>query len=81
MQFAQASVLCRFIGNRYDTMQFHKNLIVATICKAEMAASMGAVYFFVPGEKGKTKRSYPFRVMIHQPLGGAQGPGQRNNRD
>lgn len=54
----------------YDTMQ----LIgpdVATICTG-MAASMGAV-LLCAGAKGKRSALPHSRVMIHQPLGGAQG--------
>jgi ATP-dependent Clp protease, protease subunit len=53
----------------YDTMQFIKP-DVATICTG-MAASMGAV--LCAGEKGKRSGLPHSRVMIHQPLGGAQG--------
>jgi ATP-dependent Clp protease protease subunit len=44
---------------------------VATICTG-MAASMGAV-LLCAGEKGKRTALKHSRVMIHQPLGGAQG--------
>ena len=54
----------------YDTMQFIKP-DVATICTG-MAASMGAV-LLCAGEKGKRSALTHSRVMIHQPLGGAQG--------
>ncbi|MDR6300211.1 ATP-dependent Clp endopeptidase proteolytic subunit ClpP [Mesonia maritima] len=54
----------------YDTMQFIKPDI-ATICTG-MAASMGAV-LLCAGEKGKRSGLPHSRVMIHQPLGGAQG--------
>ncbi len=54
----------------YDTMQFIKPN-VATICTG-MAASMGAV-LLCAGEKGKRSALPHSRVMIHQPLGGAQG--------
>src|SRR6056300_453201 len=54
----------------YDTMQFIKP-DVATICTG-MAASMGAV-ILCAGEKGKRSGLPHSRVMIHQPLGGAQG--------
>jgi ATP-dependent Clp protease protease subunit len=54
----------------YDTMQFIKP-DVATICTG-MAASMGAV-LLCAGEKGKRSGLRHSRVMIHQPLGGAQG--------
>lgn len=54
----------------YDTMQFIKS-DVSTICTG-MAASMAAV-LLVAGEKGKRFGLKHSRVMIHQPLGGAQG--------
>ena len=54
----------------YDTMQFITP-DVATICTG-MAASMGAV-LLCAGEKGKRSALTHSRVMIHQPLGGAQG--------
>lgn len=54
----------------YDTMQFIKP-DVATICTG-MAASMGAV-LLCAGSKGKRSGLPHSRVMIHQPLGGAQG--------
>ena len=54
----------------YDTMQLLKP-DVATICTG-MAASMGAV-LLCAGEKGKRSGLTHSRVMIHQPLGGAQG--------
>ncbi len=54
----------------YDTMQFIKP-DVATICTGR-AASMGAV-LLCAGEKGKRSGLTHSRVMIHQPLGGAQG--------
>lgn len=54
----------------YDTMQFIKP-DVATICTG-MAASMGAI-LLCAGEKGKRSGLAHSRVMIHQPLGGAQG--------
>lgn len=54
----------------YDTMQLIKP-DVATICTG-MAASMGAV-LLCAGEKGKRSGLSHSRVMIHQPLGGAQG--------
>jgi len=44
---------------------------VATICTG-MAASMAAV-LLVAGEKGKRFALKHSRVMIHQPMGGAQG--------
>jgi ATP-dependent Clp protease protease subunit len=54
----------------YDTMQFIKP-DVATICTG-MAASMAAV-LMCAGQKGKRSALPHSRVMIHQPLGGAQG--------
>ena len=54
----------------YDTMQFISSK-VSTICTG-MAASMAAV-LLVAGEKGKRMALKHSRVMIHQPLGGAQG--------
>lgn len=54
----------------YDTMQYI-NSDVATVCTG-MAASMAAV-LLVAGEKGKRFALPHSRVMIHQPMGGAQG--------
>jgi ATP-dependent Clp protease, protease subunit len=54
----------------YDTMQFI-NSDVATICTG-MAASMAAV-LLVAGANGKRSALRHSRVMIHQPMGGAQG--------
>ena len=54
----------------YDTMQFIQSP-VATICTG-MAASMAAV-LLVAGAEGKRSALPHSRVMIHQPLGGAQG--------
>ena len=54
----------------YDTMQFIQS-DVATICTG-MAASMAAV-LLVAGHEGKRSALTHSRVMIHQPLGGAQG--------
>lgn len=54
----------------YDTMQYIQP-DVATICTG-MAASMGAV-LLCAGAKGKRSALPHSRVMIHQPLGGAQG--------
>src|SRR5690606_20428101 len=54
----------------YDTMQYIKP-DVATICTG-MAASMSAV-LLCAGENGKRSALPHSRVMIHQPLGGAQG--------
>jgi ATP-dependent Clp protease protease subunit len=54
----------------YDTMQFIKPP-VATFCMGT-AASMAAV-LLAAGEKGKRNILPHARVMIHQPMGGAQG--------
>lgn len=54
----------------YDTMQYIKPK-VSTICIG-MAASMGA-FLLAAGEKGKRYALPNSEVMIHQPLGGAQG--------
>lgn len=54
----------------YDTMQY-VNPDVATICTG-LAASMGAV-LLTAGAAGKRSALKHSRVMIHQPLGGAQG--------
>lgn len=54
----------------YDTMQYISS-DVSTICTG-MAASMAAV-LLVSGEKGKRFALRHSRVMIHQPMGGAQG--------
>src|SRR5450830_1278339 len=54
----------------YDTMQFIKP-DVSTLCTG-MAASMGA-FLLASGAKGKRFSLPNSRVMIHQPLGGAQG--------
>ncbi|MCG3120581.1 MAG: ATP-dependent Clp protease proteolytic subunit [bacterium] len=54
----------------YDTMQFIQPE-VSTICMGQ-AASMGAV-LLAAGAKGKRYVLPHARVMIHQPLGGAQG--------
>ena len=54
----------------YDTMQYIKP-DVSTICIGQ-AASMGAV-LLTAGAKGKRFALPNARVMIHQPLGGAQG--------
>ena len=54
----------------YDTMQFvHSE--VSTICTG-LAASMAAV-LLVAGQKGKRAALPHSRIMIHQPMGGAQG--------
>lgn len=54
----------------YDTMQLI-NADVATICTG-MAASMGAV-LLTAGTKGKRSALKHSRIMLHQPLGGAEG--------
>lgn len=54
----------------YDTMQFIKSP-VSTICIG-MAASMAA-FLLAAGEKGKRFALSNAEVMIHQPLGGAEG--------
>ena len=54
----------------YDTMQFISS-DVTTICTG-MAASMAAV-LLVAGAEGKRSALKHSRVMIHQPMGGAQG--------
>ncbi|RAV09062.1 ATP-dependent Clp endopeptidase proteolytic subunit ClpP [Paenibacillus contaminans] len=54
----------------YDTMQFIK-ADVSTICVG-MAASMGA-FLLTAGAKGKRYALPNSEVMIHQPLGGAEG--------
>ena len=54
----------------YDTMQFITS-DVTTICTG-MAASMAAV-LLVAGQEGKRSALPHSRVMIHQPMGGAQG--------
>ncbi|XP_069673879.1 ATP-dependent Clp protease proteolytic subunit-like [Periplaneta americana] len=54
----------------YDTMQLIKPAI-NTVCVGQ-AASMGAVLLSA-GEKGKRFALPNARIMIHQPLGGAQG--------
>jgi len=54
----------------YDTMQFIK-ADVSTICVG-MAASMGA-FLLNAGAKGKRFALPNSEIMIHQPLGGAQG--------
>ncbi len=54
----------------YDTMQYVAS-DVSTLCTG-MAASMAAV-LLVSGEKGKRFALRHSRVMIHQPMGGAQG--------
>ena len=54
----------------YDTMQYIK-CDVSTICMG-MAASMGA-FLLSAGAKGKRYALPNSEIMIHQPLGGAQG--------
>lgn len=54
----------------YDTMNFIK-CDVSTICIG-MAASMGA-FLLAGGAKGKRMALPNAEIMIHQPLGGAQG--------
>jgi len=54
----------------YDTMQYIKPDI-ATICMGQ-ASSMGA-FLLAAGAKGKRSALPHARIMIHQPLGGAQG--------
>ena len=54
----------------YDTMNYIKP-DVATICMGQ-AASMGA-FLLAGGEKGKRSALPNSRIMIHQPLGGAEG--------
>ena len=54
----------------YDTMQYIKPE-VSTICVG-MAASMGA-FLLSAGAKGKRYALPNAEIMIHQPLGGAQG--------
>ena len=54
----------------YDTMQYIKPQ-VRTVCIG-MAASMGA-FLLMAGAKGKRLALPNAEVMIHQPLGGAQG--------
>lgn len=54
----------------FDTMRFIRPK-VNTICMG-MAASMGA-FLLAAGEKGKRYALPHSRIMIHQPLGGAEG--------
>ncbi|MFC7393886.1 ATP-dependent Clp endopeptidase proteolytic subunit ClpP [Scopulibacillus cellulosilyticus] len=54
----------------YDTMQ-HTKAKISTICMG-MAASMGA-FLLAAGEPGKRFALPNSEIMIHQPLGGAQG--------
>ncbi|HAM09827.1 MAG: ATP-dependent Clp protease proteolytic subunit [Bacteroidetes bacterium GWE2_41_25] len=55
----------------YDTMQYI-SAEIATICTG-MAASMGAV-LLTAGKKGKRSALKHSRIMIHQPMGGVEGP-------
>lgn len=57
----------------YDTIQYIKP-DVSTICMG-MAASMGA-FLLAAGEKGKRFALPNADIMIHQPLGGAQGQAE-----
>lgn len=57
----------------YDTMQFI-NCPVATYCVGQ-AASMGAV-LLAAGASGKRKALPNSRIMIHQPLAGAEGTAE-----
>lgn len=57
----------------YDTMQF-VNCSVATYCVGQ-AASMGAV-LLAAGTAGKRKALPNSRIMIHQPLAGAEGTAE-----
>src|SRR4030042_1378394 len=54
----------------YDTMQYVRS-DVSTICMGQ-ASSMGAL-LLAAGTKGKRSALPHARIMIHQPLGGAQG--------
>ncbi len=54
----------------YDTMQF-VNCDVATYCVGQ-AASMGAV-LLTAGKQGKRRALPNARIMIHQPMAGAEG--------
>lgn len=55
----------------YDTMQYI-SADIATICTG-MSASMGAV-LLTAGTKGKRSALKHSRIMIHQPMGGVEGP-------
>ena len=57
----------------YDTMQYVKPDVVTIV--VGQAASMGAV-LLAAGAKGKRYALPNARIMIHQPLGGAQGPAK-----
>jgi ATP-dependent Clp protease, protease subunit len=54
----------------YDTMQYI-SADISTICTG-MAASMGAI-LLIAGTKGKRSALRHSRIMIHQPMGGAEG--------
>jgi len=54
----------------YDTMQYIRSK-VSTICIGQAAS--GAALLLLAGEKGKRYSLPNSRIMIHQPLGGAQG--------
>jgi len=54
----------------YDTMQYI-SAEIATICTG-MAASMGAI-LLTAGTRGKRSALKHSRIMIHQPMGGAEG--------
>lgn len=54
----------------YDTMQYI-SADIATICTG-MAASMGAI-LLTAGTRGKRSALKHSRIMIHQPMGGAEG--------
>lgn len=60
----------------YDTMNYVK-CDVSTICIG-MAASMGA-FLLSSGTKGKRYALPNSEIMIHQPLGGAQGQADRKS--
>ena len=59
----------------YDTMQYVRP-DVATFCMGQ-AASMGA-FLLAAGAKGKRFSLPHARILIHQPLGGFSGPGDRH---
>lgn len=61
----------------YDAMQFVP-CDIQTVCFG-MAASMGA-FLLGAGAKGKRKSLPNARIMIHQPLGGAQGQVRMEER-
>lgn len=60
----------------YDTMQLIES-DVATICTG-LAASMGAV-LLTAGHAGKRSALPHSRIMLHQPLGGIEGPAQASD--